>query len=466
MRTTIPTEQLTIDDTDTGIRLKTAWQRVLGRLSNEVSPAWFERFLKVLNPISLDQNDLLIEAPGQFVMEWVRGRFLVRLEHMFGEELGQNVSVQLKAVPRKKNESSAPQVSVNSSPVQNHTHSSFTPSPFYTFEKFIVGQSNRMAFAGAKRLADDPQTQYSPLFIYGRSGLGKTHLMHAVAHEALKADPKLQIAYITAQSFAEEFISSIQTGRMEQFRRSQRNVGMWLVDDIQLIAGKDKTCEEVFHTFNNLQALGRRIVLCSDRPPRELYGMDDRLRSRFESGLVADIQLPDTETRCAILLSKAEIQGIGLEHETAMYLAENVPSGNIRVLEGALKTLCVEASLCHQTPNVQLAADIVERYFKSSSLAKPSVKQIVDAVSKHYKITPIDIQGASRKAPVVHARHIAIYITREITHDSWKHIGSQFGDRDHTSIMHGHQKISEMIGQDRDLQNAVTMLIRNLYPDS
>jgi chromosomal replication initiator protein len=270
---------------------------------------------------------------------------------------------------------------------------------------------------------------------------------------------------VSAQQFAEEFVTALQNNRIDQFRRSQRNVNMWLVDDIQFIAGKDKTQEEVFHTFNHLQSLGKQIVLTSDRPPRDLYLMDERLRSRFEAGLVADIQMPDTETRCAIILSKAVQERIDLDHTVAMFLAENVP-GNIRVLEGALTRLAAQASLLSASVNLELAQELVEKYYRSGVLAKPAFDQIVDAVSRHFKIPSHDIKGVSRKAPIVHARHVAVFVTREITKDSWKHIGSLFGDRDHTSMMHGYQKISEMMQRDKDLRAVVKMLIRNLYPDA
>jgi chromosomal replication initiator protein len=307
--------------------------------------------------------------------------------------------------------------------------------------------------------------KFNPLFIYGASGLGKTHLLHAIAREILRRDPRFALAYVSAQQFAEEFVNALQGNRIEQFRRAQRSVEVWLVDDIQFIAGKDKTQEEIFHTFNYLHGLGKQIVLTSDRPPRDLYLMDERLRSRFEAGLVADVQMPDTETRCAIILSKAKQERVDISHELAMYMAENVP-GNIRVLEGALTKLVVQASVEERLLDVNLAAELVEKYYRKGALAKPGFDQIVDTVSKHFKIASDEIRGTSRKAPIVHARHVAVFITREITGDSWKHIGSLFGDRDHTSMMHGYTKIQELMHYDKDLRSTVKMLIRNLYPES
>ena len=414
-------------------------------------------------PVSLEGGVANLEVPGRFVMEWVKERYIGTLETLLSDEIGEPITIDLRLEPREK-----PGMSLVTAPVSiNHKieESNFRPFERYTFETYVVGQSNRLAFAGANAVAADPGVKYNPLFIYGPSGLGKTHLLHGIAREILAKNPKYPLVYVSAQQFAEEFVTALQNNRIDQFRKSQRNVSMWLVDDIQFIAGKDKTQEELFHTFNHLQSLGKQIVLTSDRPPRDLYLMDERLRSRFEAGLVADIQMPDTETRCAILLSKAVQERVHLDHSVAMFLAENVP-GNIRVLEGALTKLAAQASLFGMQINLELAQELVEKYYRTGILAKPGFDQIVDAVSRHFKIASPDIKGVSRKAPIVHARHVAVFVTREITKDSWKHIGSLFGDRDHTSMMHGYQKISEMMQRDKDLRAVVKMIIRNLYPDA
>jgi chromosomal replication initiator protein len=237
------------------------------------------------------------------------------------------------------------------------------------------------------------------------------------------------------------------------------------LDDVQFIAGKDRTQEELFHTFNYLQGLGKQIVLCSDRPPRDLLLMDERLRSRFEAGLVADVQMPDTETRCAILLKKAEIEGIPLEMDVAMTLAEGI-SGNVRLLEGALTKLSAQASMENLPLTRDLALDVLERHYKHVGAVKPNFEQILTAVARTTRIEKEEIRGVSRKAPIAHARHMAVYVTREITGDSWKHIGALFGNRDHTSMMHGYKKIRDMMNRDKELSASVKALIRDLYPDS
>lgn len=455
-------DQFCLEDSDVQIRLRGAWEQVLRRMASEIQPAWFERFLKPLVPGHTEEGVVTLTAPGKFVVEWVRERYLKSIQEMLSDELGEAVTVKILAEPRERQADVVSQAVVTPPVVE--PGGSFRLQDRYQFDTFVVGQSNRLAFAGAKAVAAEPGAKYNPLFIYGGSGLGKTHLLHSIARELLARDPRYPIVYISAQQFAEQFVYALQSNRIEQFRRSQRNVDVWLVDDIQFVAGKDKTQEEIFHTFNYLYSLGKQIVLTSDRPPRDLYLMDERLRSRFEAGLVADIQPPDTETRCAILLSKARQENVSLSHEVAMYMAENVP-GNIRVLEGALTKLVAQASVDSSPLDTALAERIVEQHYRGRSLAKPGFAQIVDAVGKHFRISTEEICGTSRKAPIVHARHIAVFLTRELTQNSWKHIGSLFGDRDHTSMMHGYHKISEMIARDRELRATVKMLMRSLYPN-
>lgn len=457
-------DQYVLDDSAEMLRLRQAWDQVLRRLSPEVPTSWFDRFLRPLAPTNIDGEVATIAAPGRFVQEWVQNKYLPTLQRMLGDELGQDVTIELQTETREKEPIMLPSAAavLNAGP---DSATRFRPVEKYSFDTFIVGQSNRLALAGSKAVASEPGVKYNPLFIYGSSGLGKTHLLHSIAREILARDPKFPLVYVSAQQFAEEFVQALQSNRIEQFRRAQRSVGVWLVDDIQFVAGKDKTAEEIFHTFNYLHGLGKQIVLTSDRPPRDLYLMDERLRSRFEAGLVADIQPPDTETRCAILLSKARQERVEIETSVAMFLAENVP-GNIRVLEGALTKLAVQASVEGVAVTQDLAAMMVEQYYRTGTMAKPSFTMIVDAVAKHLRIPAEDIKGISRKAPIVHARHMAVYITREITGDSWKHIGTLFGDRDHTSMMHAYHKISEYMVHDRELRATIKMLIRNLYPEA
>ncbi|MCC6686641.1 MAG: chromosomal replication initiator protein DnaA [Fimbriimonadaceae bacterium] len=431
-----------------------------------MAPKMAERFLHRIRPAELRDGVAILEVPNSFNVEWIRSRCLSDLQRAISEELGETVLVELRinATARRPEVTAITELRAQPVVVERSARCSFEPGDRYRFDNFVTGQSNRLAFAGAKAVASDPGKKYNPLFIYGPSGLGKTHLLHSIAREVLQRDPNFPVVYISAQQFAEELISSLQQGKIEPFRRAQRSVGIWLVDDIQFIAGKDRTQEELFYTFNHLHQTGKQIVLCSDRPPRELHLMDERLRSRFESGLVADIQWPDTETRSAILLNKAHEEGVPLTTQVALYLAEHVP-GNIRNLEGAMTKLAVQSSLNNHEISMDLAQEMVELHYSKAALARPSFTQILDVVSKFYRIPVEDIRGTSRKAPIALARHVAVYLTREVTQGSWKHIGHQFGDRDHTSMMHAYEKISKMAGGDRDFANVVRSLLRNLNPD-
>ncbi len=473
-------KQYSLDDQANSITLESIWKDVIDAISDDLSAAVLDRFIKTLKPVKYEKGLVEIEAPGAFVQEWVKDKYADKIRELLSLFLDDSIqlSITLCNMPLKKsNTNCAEAVSINtvnreaSNPLDspqkvvtsiasNNAIEKFTPNNKYRFDTFIVGQSNRLAFAGAKSVAGEPGKKYNPLFIYGPSGLGKTHLLHSIAQEARLRYPKLTVNYVSAQQFAEEFVHALQNNKIEQFRKAQRNIGIWLVDDIQFIAGKDKTQEEIFHTFNYMHSIGKQVVLCSDRPPRELFLMDERLRSRFEAGLVADISPPDTETRCAILLSKAKQEGVDLEPAIAMFLAERVP-GNIRILEGALIKLAAQASLENSKISIELAKHVTDSYYHTSSKSRPSTQQITELVSKHYNI-PIDaIRGGSRKAPIAHARHVAIYITRQITGDSWKHIGSYFSNRDHTSIMHAYQKISDMIVHDQCLRTDINSIIRD-----
>lgn len=457
-------DQLALTDSESA-DLRFAWEQALRRIKGQVAPPAYDRFIKPLSPVRLEGGVVVFSAPGNFVRDWVTSKFRCQLESILSDEIGMAVTVSFEAAPRSKadfDDQPRP-IAKTSAPTAVETAPRFEPNPRYTFDSFVVGQSNRLAYAGAWAVATQTKHQYNPLFIYGDSGLGKTHLLHAIAHKLNEKSPETPVAYMTAQQFAEDFVQSLQTNRIEQFRRQLRAAGVLLIDDIQFIAGRDKTQEELFHTFNYLHSLGKQIVLIADRAPRDLQLMDERLRSRFEAGLVADVQMPDTETRSAILLSKAQQDAVELPMEVAMFLAENV-EGNIRILEGALIRLAAQASINGGVIELEGAKALVEQHYRTGVLAKPTFGQIVTAVSKFYDVPVDQIKGQKRNAPIVHARHVAVFVTRELTQDSWKHIGTLFGDRDHTSMMHGYQKIHERVHNDRALRAEVKQIMRLLQP--
>ncbi|MCB0825269.1 MAG: chromosomal replication initiator protein DnaA [Armatimonadetes bacterium] len=458
-------DQYTFDDQQDQIAMKEAWERALERLATSVPETSMKKFLKPLKCGSVEENSVSLIAPGKFVYEWVKDKYLDRIQEALSDEAGRELHINLLVQDREKPSAGVKPISVIQTAQPQPANPRFVPKESYTFDNFVVGQSNRLAFAGAKAVAQAPGAKYNPLFIYGYSGLGKTHLMHAIANEIMQREPGYPVMYVTAQQFAEDFVQSLKNNRIDQFRRLLRGSRVLLIDDIQFIAGKDRTQEEIFHTFNYLYQSGRQVVLCSDRPPRDLLLMEERLRSRFESGLVADVQMPDTETRCAIILKRAERESLGIDHDTAMYLAESI-NGNVRILEGALTKVAAQASLEGAPLTIDLARGVVESYYESIAVAKPSFNQILNAVSKHYQIDITDIKGLSRKAPIAHARHVSVYMTREILGDSWKHIGALFGDRDHTSMMHAYKKIRSMMNRDKELNASLKMLMHDLWPGS
>jgi len=461
--------QFAIFDEEGATALGTAWEHALERLADEVPATAHKKFLQPLKPSGRSDGEVQISAPGNFVAEWVRDRYLDKIARALGDELGETVTVKLHIEPRQRQKPKAADPLQVSAAVTAEdparTAGRFKPNKLFTFESFVVGQSNRLAHGGAMAVAASPGMKYNPLFVYGPSGLGKTHLLHAVANKILSRDPLFPLMYVSGQQFMEQFVSALQNNRIDEFRRKHRSVSVWLLDDVQFIMGKDKTQEEVFHTFNELHADGKQIVLCADRAPRDLLQMDERLRSRLECGLVADIQMPDTETRCAILQKKADSEDIPLAHDVAMFLAESVP-GNIRTLHGALNKIVAESSFSGTEISVDVAKETVEKYYSAMAMPKPGFDDIVSIVSRHYRIPMDDILGTSRKAPIAHARHVSVYLVREITGDSWKHIGTLFGGRDHSSMMHAHNKVRGMANHDREFANTIHALRREAWPEA
>lgn len=454
-------DQYSFEDREELILLRKALSTATGNLREGSAKTSYERFLRPLTARSIEGSHVVLESPSDFITTWVTGKFLEDLRKSISTELGFAVTLEIVTEPKAK----IPSKPLVATVVQHvsDVESDFSPPPKFTFDNFVVGQSNRLAVAGAKGVATNPGSRYNPLFIYGSSGLGKTHLLYAIANQVKKNDPKAKVRYMTSQIFVERFIKALQNNQTNEFREELRASTVWLLDDVQFIADKQKSQEELFHTFNALYQQGRQIVLCADRSPRDLLLMDNRLRSRLEAGLLADVQMPDTETRCAIILTKAEEHRVPLKPEIAMFLAQAVP-GNIRILEGALTKLATQASLDDGEITLDLAKEVVDNYYSAIHVVKPSMAQIIQAVSDHCQIPVDEIVGQSRKSPVARARQIAVYLAREITSDSWKHIGSHFGNRDHTTVMYSHQTVRDKLKMDRELSNSIRQLMADLYP--
>ena len=338
---------------------------------------------------------------------------------------------------------------------------SSTLNPKYTFNSFVIGNSNRFAHAASLAVAESPAKAYNPLFIYGGVGLGKTHLMHAIGHYILDNNPSAKVVYVSSEKFTNELINAIKDDKNEDFRNKYRNVDVLLIDDIQFIAGKERTQEEFFHTFNALHDANKQIILSSDRPPKEIPTLEDRLRSRFEWGLIADIQVPDFETRMAILKKKADVENLNVANEVMGYIATKIKS-NIRELEGALIRIIAYSSLTNRDVTVDLATEALKDIISKKQGKHITIDLIQDVVSSYFNLRVEDLKSQRRTRNVAHPRQIAMYLSRKLTDMSLPKIGEEFGGRDHTTVIHAYEKISENLKTDDSLQHTVNDITKKL----
>ena len=334
-------------------------------------------------------------------------------------------------------------------------------NPKYTFDSFVTGSSNRFAHAAALAVAEAPGKVYNPFFIYGGVGLGKTHLMHAIGNRVLHNHPEMRVLYVSSEQFTNEIIRSIQEGTAELFRQKYRSIGVLLVDDIQFLSGKQSTQEEFFHTFNTLHDAQKQIILSSDRPPREVQKLEDRLRSRFEWGLITDIQAPDLETRIAILNKKATIDHYSVPNDVLVYIASRIDS-NIRELEGALTRVVAYASLIGRPVTTELVAEALKDVFPNNKTREITLEVIQEIVSSYFKIRIEDLHSKKRSRPIAYPRQIAMYLCRELTDTSLPQIGNFFGGRDHTTVLHAYDKITRERQRDMKLNAIINELIERL----
>jgi len=334
-------------------------------------------------------------------------------------------------------------------------------NPRYTFDTFVVGNSNRFAHAASLAVAEAPARAYNPLFIYGGVGLGKTHLMQAIGHYVLEHNPGYKVVYVTSEKFTNDLINAIGKKAMAEFRDRYRNIDVLLVDDIQFVAGKESTQEEFFHTFNALYEANKQIVMSSDRPPKEIPTLEERLRSRFEWGLTTDIQPPDLETRIAILRKKAASESLEIPEEVLSYIANRIHS-NIRELEGALNRVIAVASLSRRSVSVEIAEEALKDIVGSPRQRQVTIEMIQAAVANHYSIKVADMRGKKRTRAVTVPRQIAMYLARELTDASLPRIGEEFGGRDHTTVLHAYEKVQRMLQKNPSLQRDVNQIIQEL----
>jgi len=431
--------------------LKEEWSKILDLLKEETTEISFNTWIAPIIPLYTEDNNFYVEVPTDFHRNNIISRFdtLIKNTVKYVKNADFNIIYLIPDEAKKQEEKMLPgQKNVDESPTGLN--------PRYIFENFVVGNSNRFAHAASLAVAEAPAKAYNPLFLYGGVGLGKTHLMHAVGHFILKQNPNQKVLYITSEQFTNDFINAIKTEGNKGFRNRYRNVDVLLVDDIQFLAGKEGTQEEFFHTFNALYEANKQIIISSDKPPKDIEPLEERLRSRFEWGLTADIQAPDYETRIAILQKKAQLDHISVPDEIFAYIAERTNS-NIRELEGALNKII---ALSHLT-NRPITLQVAEEALKDMTTIKTkniTIDLIQQTVAKYFSLKVDDLKSSRKSADIAHPRQIGMYLCREVGNFSLPKIGYEFGKRDHTTVMHACNKINNAIKENAEIQNTVEEL--------
>lgn len=427
----------------------TVWQNVLEYVRQSITEVEYHTWFEKIQPLGVVNGSLELGVPTSFFKGWIEDHYAELLTEALTRLGAQTPRFELKVIPGKPVQEDIFSASAPSKPQEARTRL----NPKYIFENFVVGQNNNLAHAAAVAVAESPGNAYNPLFIYGGVGLGKTHLMHAVGHSVAQRFPEKKIEYVSTETFTNELINAIREDRMTEFRDRYRSVDLLLVDDIQFIAGKERTQEEFFHTFNALYEARKQIILSSDRPPKDILTLEARLRSRFEWGLITDIQPPDLETRVAILKMNSEYRNMRIPEEVLEYIAKQITS-NIRELEGALMRVIAYASLNGVQLSKAVAVKALSDVFAASE-AGLTPEEILKAVAEHYNLKLEEIRGAGRRKEVVIPRQIAMYLIREMTHASLPEIGQFFDGRDHTTVLYAIQKIQESLDNDSSLQQAI-----------
>lgn len=473
------TAQSPVDSTD-------VWQRVVAQLESQGVTARDRAFLRLTQLVGLLDSTALLAVPYQHTKETLETTLRQPIVDALAAELGHDVRLAITVDEdlRREVEDEGDDVAPPGPPVPEPEAPSPARTPYraggagqgpgggvvqtasaedarlnpkYTFDTFVSGSSNRFAHAASLAVAESPARAYNPLFIYGESGLGKTHLLHAIGHYARNLYPGVRVRYVNSEEFTNDFINSIRDDKAGAFQRRYRNVDFLLVDDIQFLQGKEQTVEEFFHTFNTLHNSEKQVVITSDQPPKRLSGFAERMRSRFEWGLLTDVQPPDLETRIAILKKKAAQEGMHLPDEVLELIGSKI-STNIRELEGALIRVTAFASLSSTPPDAALAAHVLKDIIPNSESAAITVPTIMAEVADYFQISNDELCGTSRSRTLVNARQIAMYLCRELTDLSLPKIGQEFGGRDHTTVMHAERKIRQLIGERRALYDQITEL--------
>ena len=438
------------------------WTEILElvKTEHELSEVSFKTWIQPLTVHSVDADQVTIIVPSQRVgLDYVSKKYTLPIKVAIAEITGMDVDIHFIL----------PEEAQDPAPKKTFTSVPAVPglNPKYTFDTFVVGSNNKFAHAASLAVAESPGEIYNPLFLYGGVGLGKTHLMHSIAHFIVKENPQAKILYVTSETFTNEVIDAIRNGNntsaMTKFREKYRNIDVLLVDDVQFIIGKESTQEEFFHTFNALHGAGKQIILTSDRPPKDMDILEERIRSRFEWGLMADIQSPDYETRIAILRKKQEMDGYTVDNDVIEYIAKNVKS-NIRELEGSLNKVVALANLEKREINLELAEKALIDIISPNERKIVTPDSIINIVAEHFDISVDEIKGDKRAKKISYPRQIAMYLCREMTSTNLQGIGALMGGKDHTTILHGVKKIEDELQTSDTTQNLIALLKKKINP--
>ena len=461
---------------------KQVWRAALGELQVSLSPANYETWLRDTQLVDVDEQRFKISVPNGFAKDWLETRYRSLISQTLARIVGYSVQVEFVVAASAEGGtppsdgaggdpvetpaaagSSSQQVRVEPTRVGGEGGTTFI-NPRYTFGNFIVGSANRLAHAASLSVAERPGHAYNPLFLYGGVGLGKTHLMHAIGNQVIAKFPRKRVVYATSEKFTNEFITSIQQGKIDDFRARYRRIDLLLIDDIQFIADKERTQEEFFHTFNAIHEDGKQIVLSSDRPPKAILTLEERLRSRFEWGLIADLTAPDLETRIAILRAKAEEGSLPITSDVIEFIARKVVS-NIRELEGALNRIIAFASMGATPISIELAQAVLSNVLYNPKKRQVTPERIARAVSDYYSVPMEALQGQKRDKSIVMPRQIAMFLMREETDVSLLRIGAELGGRDHSTVLHACDKINRESAVNDDLRREIAAVRELIYAD-
>ena len=429
------------------------WNDILDYVQKEIPDVEYRTWFQQVRPLGIEDGAYMIGVPHSFARDWLKTHYASILESALADIGAPSPRVGFQVVAFQTTEQHDMFAAAANGDAATPKRTRVALNPKYVFSNFVVGPNNNLAHAAALAVAESPGRAYNPLFVYGEAGLGKTHLMHAVGHAVVDRFLELQVEYVTTETFTNDLITAIREDKMTSFRDRYRSIDLLLVDDIQFIAGKERTQEEFFHTFNALYESGKQIIVSSDRPPKDIPTLENRLRSRFEWGLITDIQAPELETRIAILTMNAEYRGVKVPDEVIAYIARHATS-NIRELEGALVRVIVYASMNNVAMSRDVAAQALSDVFAPSDVV-PTMADVLRVTAKHFGLEPTDLTSKGRRQELVAPRQIAMYLIRDLTSHSLPEIGEFFGGRDHSTVLYAVKKIQEKLDDDADLAQSV-----------